>query len=885
MADQEHGSRPVSPRTPIAAAKTVVPRLSAGYLHRPRLVEQLDRAEPEAVVLVCAPAGYGKTLLLADWAAATGRDRTAWVSLDDDDNDDRRFWAAVLAAVLACPSAPANGPLHDLRLPPVPSRDPDFLPALLGALHDLPEPLWLVLDDVHELTAADPLHGLAVLVRDRPPTVRIVLATRSDPPVQLDRLRLAGALHEIRADQLAFSYPEASVLMAMIDAGVDDDQVRLVLDQTEGWAAGVRLAALSLRESDDRAAFLTDLAGNDRAISGYLVEEILSRFTDEIIDLLTAVSVCDHLTTPLAVALSRHDDAGDSLIAVERETSLVVGYGPGRRWFRVHPLLRAHLRADLRRRRPDLLRTLHARAARWFAGADDPVAALRHARAAEDPDLVDDLVQRHGVALTVSGHHDAIIETLDAAAVWRPTHAAAELFGALARIERGDVAAVDRHLARAAASWPEQAAAPLRSLRALVQARRAWTTVPWTDVAPDTPLTRQVDLIVRAHAALARGDQRLAEETARTAGERAAEDGNDYLAARSLTARSLAAGLTGDVARMIDLAEQAERWAPADRWRATEGCVLSAVARGYGALLQARPGECADLAEGLLGAATGPDGPAPLPGGDALRPVVEALLAAARFDLGAGPPVLDAMRAARSAMPSAIPECPALRTTSATAAVLEHGAATWLGRVAHARETLGWAERRLGPTGDVAFLRAVGSAGANRYDTAREQLGPLLDGSLAPAVPWVLVEGWLLECDIALAAGAGPRARGGLRHALAAAEEAGVLRPLVYAPPRVADLLAAQVGELGALDGRARAVLALRWAPRRVPVLTGRETAVLAMLPTQLSFEEIAHDLGVSVNTVKSHAKTVYAKLGVGSRRSAVDAAQAGGLLEPARFS
>ncbi|MCO1660605.1 hypothetical protein [Pseudonocardia humida] len=581
MIGEEKDLRPGSPTVP--AAKLVVPRTSQGHLHRPRLVRRLAGAGPGSVLLVCAPAGYGKTLLLADWVS-TDPTPTAWLSLDEDDNDDRLFWAAVVAAVLACPTTPPDSPLHDLALPAVPSRDPDFLPALLGALHDLPEPVRLVLDDVHELTSAEPLHGLTRLVRDRPPAVQIVLATRSDPPVHLHRLRLTGALREIRAAALAFSFDEASALLAMIDDEVRDDQVRLILEHTEGWVAGLRLAALSLRESDDRDTFLTDLVGNGRAISDYLVGEILSRLTDEVRDVLTAVSVCDHLTAPLAVALSGQDDAGELLLAMERETSLVVSYGEGRRWFRVHRLLLSHLRADVRRQRPDLLSVLHARAARWFADAHDPPTALRHARAAEDPDLIDELVHRHGLALAALGHHDAVIEALDAAAAWRAPGAVAELVRALACIERGDAAAVARHVARAEAVWPADPAPRLLSLRELVEARRTWTAGRWGAADPgrsrpfaDGSVGEQIGLVVRANAALARGDPRAAEETARTATDRAISDGNSYTTARGLTTLSIAAGMGGDITRMVDLAERAERSAPAERWRSTEGAALNAV--------------------------------------------------------------------------------------------------------------------------------------------------------------------------------------------------------------------------------------------------------------------------------------------------------------------
>jgi LuxR family maltose regulon positive regulatory protein len=423
------------------------------------------------------------------------------------------------------------------------------------------------------------------------------------------------------------------------------------------------------------------------------------------------------------------------------------------------------------------------------------------------------------------------------------------------------------------------------SLWALVEARRRWTSGPWvrggtgwSGERVEDPAGHQVGLVVLANAALARGDPGLAAEAAAAVTDRAISDGNGYTTARGLTTLAMAAGMSGDFTRMMDLAEQAERCAPADRWRSTEGAALNAVVRAYGTLLQARPQESRHLAGGVLGAGTGASAG---PDADGLLPVAEMLLAAARFDLGGGPRVLDAMRSVRSALPAGV----ALRGPAAIGALLGHGAAMWLRRADHAREILAWAGERLGPTADVLFLRAAALAAAGRYDVAREHLQPVLDGSPAPVVHWTLVGAWLLECDIALADGTGARAREALRRALAVAEELGVLRPLVYAPPRVADFLSEQVGGLGAGDRRARDVLAVRWARDRVPPLTPRESAVLALLPTQLSLEDIAGDLGVSINTVKSHVRAVYGKLGVDSRRSAVGAARTTGLIESAGAS
>ena len=357
MALSSSGGRPA-----VARIRTAVPQLSGLYLPRPRLSSFLDGVADGEVALVSAPAGYGKTLLLADWV--TRHPHVAWLTLDRDDNTDRRFWAGVLAALATVADVPAANPVHTLELPEVPSRSPAFLPALVDGLAAVPSRLLMVFDDVHELTHRDPLAGLANLIENRPPGLRIVLASRSDPPLRLGRLRVTGELRELRAPQLAFTPAEADDVLARAEVRLTAEQRTVLHAETAGWPAALRLASLTLRDADDPDVFLSDLAGNGQAISDYLVGEILSRLPGGVTEVLLAVSVCDAVTAPLAVALTERDDAADVLADLERRTSLVASYGAGRRWFRIHPLLRAHLYADLRRRRPDLIAVLHRRTLR-----------------------------------------------------------------------------------------------------------------------------------------------------------------------------------------------------------------------------------------------------------------------------------------------------------------------------------------------------------------------------------------------------------------------------------------------------------------------------------------------------------------------------------------
>jgi LuxR family transcriptional regulator, maltose regulon positive regulatory protein len=856
--------------------KTAVPRPPPRHVPRPRLLVALDQATDGQVTLVSAPAGYGKTLLLAEWAMQRP-ELTAWVSLDDDDNADRRFWAAVLAALGTCAAVPADSPLHGLALPGHPSRDPEFLATVVDAIGAVPGEIRLVLDDVHELTAPDPVHGLASLVRDRPPGLRLVLSGRTDPPLALARMRLAGELYEIRADRLRFSLAEAEALLAAADVPARPDQVRLLVDETEGWAAGLRLAALSIREADDPDRFLSGFVGSGRAVSDYLVGEILSRLTTEARELLGAVSICDRLSAPLAAALSGREDAGAVLDRLERETSLVLSMGEDRRWYRVHPLLRSHLQADLQRRRPDLTVRLHARAATWFADTGQAVSALAHARKGGDPDLVTWLLRRHATSLIARGEHAAVQEALgwlgDAHLDGDPWLA---LVAALVATEAGAIAAADGHLSQAASAWPPDPPPDLRALRNLVRSRRAVVTGDRSEVpsegaaelglGPMAMVHRSIDL-------LAAGRHDEAREIAEAALGRARQNHHVYLAALGLIMLGAIAAAEGDYRRMTLLAAAADAELVDPTWRATIGAAWSSTMRAYGALLRAEPVACLELTSAVA------DGSAPQPS-DQLVALRTALRGAALSDVGHGDEGLGELRAARAvaASRSGTAEVPA------TIALLEHRVAMLLGRNDLARTVLSWAEDGLGPVGEVLLLHAWRLARLGRARAASEVLVRLWDGAVPVVLPWTLVEGRVLECQLALHDGRRPQARRELDHALALSETMDVLRPLATAPPEVIELLTRHLGSFGERESTALRVLTARNAlgadAQPVP-LTERERAVLSMLPTQRSFEEIALDLTVSHSTVKTHVRALYGKLGVNSRRDAVATARRRGILSP----
>ena len=633
-------------------AKTAVPHVPPRHVPRPRLLAMLDAATPGQLVLVSAPAGYGKTLLLAEWAALRP-ERVAWVSLDDDDGTEHRFWSAVLAALLGCAAVPDGSALHRLAASGAPHTYPDFLPHLLAALDELPEPVTLVLDDVHELVVSEPVRALAALVHERSPALQLVLSGRTDPPVPTARLRVAGELCEVRARDLAFSVAEAGALLAGADVEMVAEQMRLLVGETEGWAAGLRLAALSLREAPDQARVLADLVGSSTAISDYLVGEILSLLPPDVCVMLRDVSVCDPLTAGLAAAVSARADAGDVLAALEQETSLVLSSGEGRIWYRVHPLLRAHLRADLQRRHPELIDRLHGRAADWFADHDQPVAAVVHARHAGDVARVTALLERHAVALIAMGEHVAVRDAIG----FLVAHGAGAdplvaTVAALIAVETGEAADAGEHLARAARSWPGEPTPALVALHSLVRSRVAGTggdpdrmaravaeleaVGSWSD--PDLVALGRLDVAIE-RSTVDRSDEarRLAEEV--LAGARHRDHG--YLAARALAVLAAVAGADGDYRSMGEWAARADAELSRGGWRATAAAALAGIAGAYAALLDARPLRCLDL--------LGPPGPGG-PSVDALDPVRLALRATALVDLGHVDLAVPELRRAQAAM-------------------------------------------------------------------------------------------------------------------------------------------------------------------------------------------------------------------------------------------
>ena len=330
--------------------------------------------------MVTGPPGAGKTTALASWSAAsTTTERVAWVTLDDYDNQPGSFWSHVVKALRQ-----AGVSLEETLPPPPHARAGGhaFLPQLASALATLDPPVVLVLDDLHLLTAPKPLAELAYVLRYARPGLRLVAAARIDPHFPLHRHRLAGELTEIRAADLAFTAGEADVLMAQHGLTLPAGAVNLITERVGGWAAGLRLAALSLDGHPDPGLFIKNLAAEDNALTSYLVDEVLDAQPPAQRELMLRTSILDQVSADVAGELTGDEQAGRTLAALARSGGFVQPLGHG--WYRYHPLLAEVLRLKLRLETPDRTPGLHRQAASWYQKNGPLEKAVAHAAAVND---------------------------------------------------------------------------------------------------------------------------------------------------------------------------------------------------------------------------------------------------------------------------------------------------------------------------------------------------------------------------------------------------------------------------------------------------------------------------------------------------------------------
>jgi LuxR family maltose regulon positive regulatory protein len=884
----------------LLATKFTVPRGPTAAVARPRLLSMLDNGAQGRLTLVAAPAGAGKSALVSEWIAA-GRapGPVAWLSLDADDADRRRFWRAVLEALARGTGDDAVAALA--VSPREPMRMDVVLPALVDALGAREEPVVLVLDDFHEVI--DAVHeDLERLVRYPPPALRLVIVTRADPPIGLGRLRLDGTLTEIRAADLAFTLEEAGALFDAIGVDVGPEDVATLWRRTEGWAAALRLAAISLQHHAEPHGFIEHFAGTDATISDYLVSEVLARQPPDLRDFLLRTSVVDTLSSDLADALTGTKDAQRMLARLEHGGVLTTPLDEHGHWHRYHPLFAELLRAELRAQLPDEAPQLHRRAATWLAAHGDDAAALRHAAAGGAWDLAAELTTARWFAMMIDGEMGAlrpILETMPRELVDASPELALAFGGAL--LARGEHAGAQPYLARAeegeALVAPERRAefAASRAAMGLYEGRmrgdpigalkRARKLLERNGVLENGALATGVRSFVLTQLGIVElwtGDLDAATAHLEAGHAAAVEEQMDWTAVAAGSHLATARVFRGEVPRALRQADDAIALAERRGWSRAGPTAAAYSVRAAVALQRGRREEAAAFVE-RAGPAIEHARDRPMRAAHGLN---RALLLT---DAGEPEAALDVLLAAREQLG----DWPLLAPLNNMMVAQEGLLRAAVGEREAARALLERAESETASSGPVANaiarLRLLDGDAARARAVLEPHLG-LRDGASSEGVPLsVRAESWLLDAMALDALAEHDDAARALERALDIAEPAGLRRliethgtvvgPLLRRHLRHDTAHPAIVGEaLDAIDRRG----AQRSRPSTVLLvepLSEREQAILRYLPTMMSNQEIAGELFVSVNTVKTHLKAIYRKLDATGRREAVQRGRELGLM------
>lgn len=889
--------------------KLHAPRRREGALSRSRLDERLSIGKLPPVVLVSAPAGFGKTTLLAHSIAESGNagTPTAWLSLDHRDSDPSLFWAYVIGALRTVD--PDLGAVALRIMQSSPTALEDVVGALvndLAAGHDM----VLVLDDYHVIGSLDVHESMRFLIDHLPAGLHLVVATRADPPWPLAALRARGDLLEIRAADLRFTTQEAAAYLndsAGLDLATDD--VETLESRTEGWIAALQLAAISLRDRTDRSAFIADFAGDDRFVVDYLTDEVLDRQSPDIRDFLLQTSILHRLSAELCAALTGRSDAHVILDTLDRSNLFLVALDDRRRWFRYHHLFADVLRARLTEQRADDIAELHRRASTWYQHHDDQAEAVSHALAGADFARAAQLIELEAPRLRRARQEGTLRRWLEALPdelyANRPV-LAMNLVGA--RMATGDTTEVEALLRSVEstltsstetvvfdeherAGLPAQAhvyRAALALLSGDVDGTTAHAATALDLVGPDDHLRRGSASALMGLAQWTSGNLETAAHLYTDAVNAliAADHVPDALGCSlALADVQIARGRLTDAARTLESGLRLATEHPGLRGAADMHIGLSEVLIERNDLdaatrhLQAS----ADLGDS---------------GGLAQHAyrwkVTMARLCRARGDLDGALALIDEAEPLYDTDYSPpVRPVPAIRARVQLAAGKLDAAAAWA------------ADRSLSVTDELSYVREYEHITLARILLARH--APVRDGALlGDAISFLdrlleaaeqggrigsAVEILILQAAAHHARGDAVAAHSALDSALGRAEQDGHVRLFLHAGPDVTTLLRSMT-EHGTAVPHAARILAALPAPSLpapslptststaglVDELSPRELDVLRLLRSELSGPEIAAELVVSLNTVRTHTKHIFTKLGVTNRRSAVRRADELGL-------
>ncbi len=411
--------------TPLLATKFNFPPVRPSLVPRPRLVERLNAGLRGPLALVSAPAGYGKTSLLSEWRASDAGHSfpMAWLSLDPDDNEPARFLAYLITAIGTIKPGFGEITLVSLQNPQPPPPN-TILTNLINELNEIESPFALVLDDYHVISTQSIHDALAFLLDHLPAQMHLAILSRADPPLPLARLRARNQVMEIRVADLRFTKDEAEIfLKGVMGLSLPAEEIEALAGRTEGWIAGLQLAALSLQGRGDAAQFVAALGGGSYYIVDYLVEEVLNRQSESIRLFLLQTSILDHLTGPLCEAVTGQAGGQATLEQMERANLFIVPMGGEGNWYRYHRLFADVMQKRLRQLFPGMPTGLHARASEWFEQNQYVGEAFHHALAADDRERVTQLIERNAMAMLMRGEMATLLswtKTVEALAHQRP---------------------------------------------------------------------------------------------------------------------------------------------------------------------------------------------------------------------------------------------------------------------------------------------------------------------------------------------------------------------------------------------------------------------------------------------------------------------------------
>ncbi|PWK47642.1 LuxR family maltose regulon positive regulatory protein [Actinoplanes xinjiangensis] len=866
-------------QTPRPMEHTVPPRLPAGMIRRSRLIATMDAGVQRAATLICAGPGWGKTALAASWAAERagagggGTSRgVAWLTLDAQHNEPSRFWSDLVQALRAAGAVPFD------REYPAAGFSEDVLREAVPALA---APVVVVLDDLQAITDPRVLGALTGMLRRHSGRLRFVLVTRREPDLALHRLRITGDLTEIGAADLGFQLDEATSLLQARGRSLDPLALAESVRRTEGWPAGLRL----ILDTPDPAVA-------DEIVEEYLIREVLPGLDDRVREFLLRTSILNRVCGHLADALTGDRDGHHTLQYLAHRNLFVERSGNGP-WFRYHPLFRAALRRRLTRRRPGEPVPLHRAAAGWHERNGDALIAITHAAEAGDWDLVARYVIRRGLPLFTSADRPQLVEVLRRIPAERMNGSAElGLCGALLLYAHGDHAAMPHSLAAAEAQLADPVNPAGIEVGAAIAVLRANTVVRWRgdmyqvveagtavlhdlsgrtfDEVPVLAQYRAMMLNCKGAGLLWTGRLDHADRYlwAATSSARTADVPLFEINSRGLLAQlAFVQGALRESEAHADAAERVARRLDAQHRMAMGPAYLAR------ALVESERGREAG-AEEQLRAALHAMGERPEAVLSVLAGLVRVRLLIDRGETAAAGALLSRL-GAEAGPPVAAP------LLSRLLALADADVRLLLGDpgvvLARYRGRAG-----LLPAEQLCLARAHQASG--NPAVADVLLRRIRDGPDRVAA----VGAWILTALAADARGRSSVAGEALAQALAIAEPERIRRPFrtydaqrvlvlagrrqwltdLYGPSGSGGVLAEITGELPVISG----------APAAGP-LSERERDVLQYLPTVLTAAEIAENLGISVNTVKAHMRSIYRKYGVGRRREAVIAARQAGLI------